>query len=134
MYSGSADQVRAVRAELRAALRGCPVSDDVILCASELAANAILHSHSCLPGGTFTVRAIISPGEYVQIEVEDNGGPWTPGVGDATQRHGLDIIPSLASEWGIDGDQSGRTVWARFGWPKHHGDAGFLLPGTRLPP
>ena len=51
------------------------MADDVILCASELAANAAIHSHSCLPGGTFTVRAKISPGDYAWIEVEDNGGP-----------------------------------------------------------
>ena len=37
----------------------CPRADDVILCASELAANAALHSRSRLPGGTFTVRATV---------------------------------------------------------------------------
>ena len=63
-------------------LRGCPMADDVILCASELAANAAIHSRSRLPGGTFTVRAKISPGDYAWIEVEDNGGPWTPAVRD----------------------------------------------------
>jgi hypothetical protein len=37
---------------------------------------AALHSGSRLPGGQFTVRAEIHPGDYVWIEVEDNGGPW----------------------------------------------------------
>ena len=90
----------------------------MILCASELAANAALHSNSCLPGGTFTVRAIISPGQYTRIEVEDNGGLWTPAVSDPTQPHGLDIVRTLASEWGIDGGQSSRNTWARFDWPE----------------
>jgi anti-sigma regulatory factor (Ser/Thr protein kinase) len=94
------------------------MADDVILCASELAANAALHSHSRLPGGTFTVRATISPGHHARIEVEDNGGPWTPGVGDPTQHHGLDIVRTLASRWGIDGDDSSRTIWASFEWPE----------------
>src|SRR5260370_17293026 len=77
-YSGSAEHIRTVRADLRAVLGECPMAEDVILCASELAANAAIHSHSRLPGGTFTVRATISPGDYAWIEVEDNGGPWTP--------------------------------------------------------
>jgi anti-sigma regulatory factor (Ser/Thr protein kinase) len=92
------------------------MADDVILCASELAANAAVHSHSRLPGGTFTVRAKISPGNYAWIEVEDNGGPWTPTVRDPAQHHGLDIVRALASGCGIDGDQDGRTLWARFDW------------------
>jgi serine/threonine-protein kinase RsbW len=115
-YPGSTQHIRAVRADLRLALRGCPMADDVILCASELAANAALHSNSCLPGGTFTIRAIISPGQYTQIEIEDDGGLWTPAVSDPTQHRGLDIVRTLASQWGIDGGRSGRTTWARFDW------------------
>jgi anti-sigma regulatory factor (Ser/Thr protein kinase) len=99
-------------------LHECPMADDVILCVSELAANAALHSHSRLPGGTFIVRAMISPGQYVRIEVADDGGPWTPVASDPTQHHGLDIVRTLASEWSIDGDHSSRTIWARFNWPE----------------
>ena len=117
-YSGSTENIRAVRADLRAVLRDCPMADDAILCASELAANAALHSRSRLPGGTFTVRAVISPGQYARIEVEDQGGPWTPAVSEPTQHHGLGIVRTLASDWGIDGDRSGRTIWASFDWRK----------------
>jgi hypothetical protein len=92
------------------------MADDVILCASELAANAALHSNSRLPGGTFTVRAAIRPGHHVRIEIEDNGGPWTSATSDA-RHHGLDIICIVANEWGIDGDYAARTAWARFDWP-----------------
>ena len=116
-YPGSAERVRLVRADLHPLLRRCPMADEVILCASELAANAAIHSDSRLPGGTFTVRAKISPGDYVWIEAEDDGGPWTPTVGDPERHHGLDIVRSLASEWGIEGDHTGRTIWARFDWP-----------------
>ena len=73
-YPGSTEHISAVRANLRPLLRDCPMADEVILCASELAANAALHSRSRLPGGTFTVRARINPGDYAQIEVEDQGG------------------------------------------------------------
>jgi anti-sigma regulatory factor (Ser/Thr protein kinase) len=88
----------------------------VILCASELAANAVIHSQSRLPGGTFTVRAKISPGDYALIEVGDDGGPKCPGVHDATGHHGLDIVGALATDWGISGDHTARSIWARFDW------------------
>lgn len=74
-YPGAPEHVRAVRADLRAVVHECPMADDVILCVSELAANAALHSHSRLLGGTFTVRVMIGPGQGVRIEVEDDGGP-----------------------------------------------------------
>src|SRR5579875_1091819 len=59
-YPGTAEHVSTVRADLRLLLHDCPIADDVILCASELAANAATHSRSCLPGGTFTVRILIA--------------------------------------------------------------------------
>ena len=116
-YPGAAEHIRAVRADLRPLLTDCPMADDVILCASELAANAALHSNSRLPGGTFLIRATISPGVYVRIEVEDNGGSRAPAIAETTGHHGLDIISLLATEWGIDGEQVGRTLWAKFDWP-----------------
>jgi anti-sigma regulatory factor (Ser/Thr protein kinase) len=115
-YPGNAEHVSAVRANLRALLRDCPLADDVILCASELAANAALHSDSRQSGGTFTVHTTISPGHYVRIDVGDQGGPWEAAVSDPTRHHGLDIVRALASSWGIEGDQTYRTVWAAFDW------------------
>jgi anti-sigma regulatory factor (Ser/Thr protein kinase) len=118
-YPGKAEHVSAVRADLRVLLGDCLMADDVILCASELAANAAVHSSSRLPGGSFTVRAKIDPGHCAWIEVEDNGGPWTPATSDPTRHHGLDIIRALAADWGINGDHTTRTIWARFDWPDH---------------
>ncbi len=93
------------------------MADDLLVCASELATNAVLHSHSRLAGGAFTVRGKISPENYACIEVEDDGGPWSPAAYDPERGHGLDVIRALADDWGIDGDATGRTVWARFDWP-----------------
>ena len=115
-YPGAAEHIRAVRADLRPLLADCPMADDVILCASELATNAVLHSNSRLPGGAFTVRVAISPRDHVRIEVQDNGGLWAPVVSDTERHHGLDIIRILATDWGIDGDHATRTAWARFNW------------------
>jgi len=117
-YPGDAQHIRAVRADLRTVLGDSPRADDAILCASELAANAALHSHSRLSGGTFTVQAIISLGLYTRIEVRDDGGPWNQAMVDPARHHGLDIVRAVADEWGIDGDQTGRTIWARFDWPE----------------
>jgi serine/threonine-protein kinase RsbW len=116
-YAGSVEHVSTVRADLRALLRECPVADDVILCASELAANAARHSRSRLSGGTFTVRAAVDPSRRsVRVEVEDHGGPWITAPDEPTGHHGLDILRVLAKEWGIDGDHAARTVWAQFDW------------------
>ena len=113
---GGTEHVRAVRADLRVVLQECPRADDVILCASELAANAAMHSRSRLLGGTFIVRATLSTDLYARIEVQDDGGPWNQGMIDPTRHHGLDIVRAFADEWGINGDYTSRTIWARFNW------------------
>lgn len=118
-YPGSAEHISAVRADLRPLLRDCPMADDVVLCASELATNAATHSRSRLPGGAFTVHTEIIPAHHVKIEVEDDGGLWNPVVTDRSVHHGLDIVRALAIDWGIDGDDITRTIWARFDWPDH---------------
>jgi len=45
-YPGRPERVRQARAAARGLLAGCPAADEVILCLSELAANAVLHSDS----------------------------------------------------------------------------------------
>jgi serine/threonine-protein kinase RsbW len=117
-YPGGTEHIRTVRADLRAVFGDCPRADDVILCASELAANAAQHSRSGLPGGTFTVRATVSPGRYAQIDVQDDAGPWTQAMAGPARHHGLDIIRAVADAWGIGGDHATRTVWARFDRPQ----------------
>lgn len=117
VFPGRADQVREVRASLGRALAGCPMADDVVLAASELAANAVQHSRSREPGGRFTVRAGIHPADYLRLEVEDGGGPWSELPGTDERGRGLGIVDVLSSQWGIEDDELGRVVWARFDWP-----------------
>lgn len=118
-YPGRPDQIRQVRADLRAVLGNCPVADDAILCASELATNAVLHSRSGLPGGTFTVRAASRKFASICIEVEDKGGPWSsPPTNGQLGRHGLDIVRGLASQWAIEGGETRRIVWAVLDCPR----------------
>jgi serine/threonine-protein kinase RsbW len=115
-YPGRPENVCQVRADARSLLAGCPAADEVILCLSELAANAVRHSGSRRPGGTFTVRIDSCPGAYIRIEVEDDGGPWLAAVPRPGGGRGLDILRALAAGWGVATSPAGRTVWARFNW------------------
>ena len=49
-------QVREARRFLAGLLDGGPAAGDALICLSELASNAVVHSRSSQPGGTFTVR------------------------------------------------------------------------------
>jgi anti-sigma regulatory factor (Ser/Thr protein kinase) len=95
-FPGTPDQVSAARRFLTTLIDGFPAAEDALLCLSEVATNAIQHSHSGRPGGQFTVRAAYAPG-HLRVEVEDNGGPWQPSA-----RHndhggrGLAILTALA--------------------------------------
>lgn len=119
-YPGTADQPRQVRADLAEVAGGCPVTDELILLASELAANAILHSRSGHPCRTFTVRATLYPGEYAYVEVADQGGAWTRDEHDDEHGRGLAIVAAVAGDgnWGIDGDSASRVAWFRLDWPQ----------------
>src|SRR5262249_47417713 len=81
-YPGPTGRTRAVGAARRGFRGDSPRPHDVTLCPSNPAANAAFHSLPRLPRGTFTVRATISPGNYVWVEVEDSGGPWVPAISD----------------------------------------------------
>ena len=118
-YPGTVFYVRRVRADLAPLVDGCPLADDLVLLASELAANAIIHTRSREPGGGITVRAHIRPGDYAWVEVVDQGGPWIAHEYSDERPHGLDIVARLAgdSNWGIDGDDACRVAWFRLNWP-----------------
>ena len=118
-YPGTVLHVRRVRADLAPFTAGYPRADDLILLASELAANAAQHSNSRKPGGKFTVRAQLRTGECARLEVEDQGGPWTIREHGDERPHGLDLVAMLAGEgnWGAGETSSGtRVVWVRLGW------------------
>lgn len=114
VFPGRPDQVRHARQYLARVLDGCPVADDAVLCLSELASNAIVHSRSRQPGGAFTVRAQLKD-RRVRVEVCDQGGSWdSPGRVSADEQNGrgLLIVGQLAARWGCEGhSQSGWNVW-----------------------
>jgi len=91
-----------------------PVAADALLCLSELATNAIVHSRSREPGGSFTVRAQLDS-HRLRVEVCDQGGPWHSAgraSADEPNGRGLLIVGQLASRWGCEGHSHyGWTVW-----------------------
>ena len=114
-FGGRAGEAARVRREITGYLQDCPVTEDIVLIASELAANCILHTRS--RGNTFRVRCQMSPGT-ARIEVEDMGGPWRPRRPD-DRPHGLDIVQALTGDdgWGIQTTGTGgRLTWARLSW------------------
>jgi serine/threonine-protein kinase RsbW len=117
-YPGTIDQPRQVRVDLAAITGDCPITDELILLASELATNAILHSRSGHPARHFTIRATLYPGDYAWVEVIDLGGRWADDEHDDEQGRGLGIVAAIAGDgnWGIDGDDTSRVAWFRLDW------------------
>ena len=113
-FPGRPDQVRLARQYLAQVLEGSPVAEDAVLCLSELASNAVVHSRSRQPGGAFTVRAQLQS-QHLRVEVCDQGGSWdSSGRLNAEDQNGrgLLIVGRLAARWGCEGhSESGWTVW-----------------------
>jgi serine/threonine-protein kinase RsbW len=120
IYPGDPGQARHLRAALRPLLDGCPPADDVILIVSELAANAIAHSDSGQPSGTFTVRLHHDDG-HIRAEVQDQGSSWDGDLFAAARPpHGLYLVATLAAACGTAaGPGRSRLVWARIHYPPH---------------
>ena len=116
VFPGEAGQVRAARRFVAGVLNGCPATDDALVCVSELATNAVLHSRSGRPGGRFTVCARMRAAS-VRVAVADEGGPWGQQQnGDGQGGRGLLIVSELASRWGREDGAAGRTVWFEIDW------------------
>lgn len=117
-YPGLITEAQSVRADLAKIAAECPAADDLVLLASELVTNAILHSRSGHPDRMFTVRAVLWPGDYVWVEVVDQGGAWALDERDDEHGRGLAIVATVAGggNWGIDGDSKSRVAWFRLDW------------------
>ncbi len=127
-FAGTPEKVAEARRWADSHLVGCPVAADIELILTELCSNAVRHTRSGDPDGYFTVRLDTNK---VRIEVTDLGGPGEPQLQPAEvdfdadsdsdpelafelteTGRGLRLVASLATQWGVHGDQHGRTVWA----------------------
>lgn len=95
---GVAAGIPLAREFTRTALAGSPDSIvyDAELIVSELAANAVTHTTSGLPGGMFTVTIDVSP-DRVLLEVADGGAPRG--------------IPAVPAQWPPADGEHGRGLW-----------------------
>jgi anti-sigma regulatory factor (Ser/Thr protein kinase) len=91
--------------------------------AAELVGNAIRHANA-LPGGVIRLAWRIryaAGSQILDVWVTDGGGPSEPRLRppnpDATDGRGLAIVTALATRWGVDRDDSGRSVWAELRVP-----------------
>ncbi|WP_063647554.1 MULTISPECIES: ATP-binding protein [Streptomyces] len=115
------------------------VIDDAVLILSELLSNAWRHGRPLgSDAGDGTVRAAWHVDEYgrLTVEVTDGGGPTRPVPANpsitARGGRGLNIITSLAEDWGVRDGTGEVTVWASL--PAHDGFRdGFNRPVTLLP-
>lgn len=119
-WPGVAGSCGEARGWVRGLLPACDARDDIVFVVSELVANAVRHSLSGQPGGTFGLDVGWAP-ELVRVVVSDAGGPSVPRLvrdadGDSEGGRGLAAVAEVAIAWGVAGDQAGRSVWADIPW------------------
>ncbi|UGQ12722.1 ATP-binding protein [Yinghuangia sp. ASG 101] len=94
--------------------------EDVRLCVSELASNALVHGSA--PGLHFGVRLAVVD-DRLRVEVLDSRKSADsvcrsrPGGGDTrdTSGRGLAIVEAIADRWGVDArEPDGKITWACF--------------------
>ncbi|MEU1466622.1 ATP-binding protein [Streptomyces sp. NPDC005761] len=89
-------------------------ADEVLVCVSELATNALVHGVP--PGRGYKVMLWLRDGGQVRVEVHDSGD-GEPGVRepDGESGRGLVIVEALADRWGVGERVPGKVVWCEFG-------------------
>jgi anti-sigma regulatory factor (Ser/Thr protein kinase) len=87
--------------------------DRVLLVTDELVSNSIRHSGN--DGQRFVELSLVPTQRGVHVEVSD-GDPTPPVVRtpvlEDTEGRGLQVVDSIASAWGCEPAESGKTIWA----------------------
>ena len=136
VFPGRAEHVRQARRWVRAHLPPCPATEDLEAIASELAANAVLHTASGHPGGVFEAWLAWSP-ERARIVIADGGSPTAPAlvIGSTGERQrGLAVVDGLAASWRHCGGWDRRWTWADVAWdgPVPDAPGGLTSVGAEL--
>ncbi|MEO3978579.1 ATP-binding protein [Streptomyces sp. CAU 1734] len=116
-YRRERKTIPAAREFARAIVKewGCdPRMDDVLLCVSELATNAVMHGAP--PGRGYQLRFRLRSDGVLRVEVHDSG-PGVPVVRVSAEEEsgrGLLLVAALADQWGIGERAPGKVVWCEF--------------------
>jgi anti-sigma regulatory factor (Ser/Thr protein kinase) len=127
-FRGDADQVREARHWIEDLLPECDALADILLLASEVCANAVMHTRSRQAGGQFSVDVEWGP-ELARVIIADQGSLTIPAVGGkpgqpAEQEEfgrGLWLVDELADDWGTSCHPAGRVVWIDIKWQARGG-------------
>ncbi|MER7399689.1 ATP-binding protein [Streptomyces sp. NPDC000151] len=88
--------------------------DDIQLCVSELATNALLHGGNDVRRFWVVLSAV---GHVLRVEVRDYG-PGMPRIrkpeDSSDSGRGLLLVSDCAEAWGIDLSEQSKAVWAEF--------------------
>ncbi|NEB35378.1 ATP-binding protein [Streptomyces sp. SID14515] len=93
-------------------------ADDVLLCVTELATNAL--RHGVPPGRGFKVHIYLERVEnMIRVELHDSGdGEVRPADGvpgaDEEGGRGLLLVAAVADKWGVGERNPGKVVWCEF--------------------
>lgn len=97
------------------------LADDVLLCVSELATNALLHGVP--PGRGYRLCLSLDEGGLLRVEVHDSGTgeprlpvplPYDGDEGEGESGRGLLLVSALADAWGVGERVPGKIVWCEF--------------------
>ncbi|MGW0535212.1 ATP-binding protein [Streptomyces sp. NPDC003032] len=118
-YRRERQSVPAARAFTRAALADWGIGDrgdEIALCVSELATNALLHG---VPPGRGFRLCLCCIDDVLRVEVHDSGDGWPRPGGESNDTdesgRGLLLVAALADKWGVDERDPGKVVWCEFG-------------------
>lgn len=118
LFDAQPESVSQARAFAAQALDGWGLrarAEDIRLCVSELATNAVVHGTA--PGHRFLVK-LDSDDDVVRLEVHDSHrrqpAVREPAATDISGR-GLQLVAALSDEWGVeDRASAGKIVWSCF--------------------
>ena len=117
LFPGRPEQIAQARLFIRSVLDGRPEAPTAESIISELATNAVLHSASGAPGGSFVV-SIFARADGVMVGVDDLGSDTEPAAraaddsGPQESGMGLMLVAAMAKEWGSARTAVGWRVWA----------------------
>jgi anti-sigma regulatory factor (Ser/Thr protein kinase) len=95
-----------------------PAGSDMVLVASELVSNVVLHTHD---GGEVRYWQSAAGRERVEVEDRVHRAPTRSSTADERGGMGLMIVQRLAESWGVEQTPQGKVVWAELAVIHRHG-------------